>query len=105
MPETIPIDQIPDDWADWSTPYDRMTAGRPTKYPWDEWLDGEHVYVLERGVDYQCQTASLVAQFQRRARARGLEPRWAFKVKDRFGRPGETIAIWVTRPAEPDPED
>jgi hypothetical protein len=26
--------------------------GRPTKYPWDRWLDGR-IWKLERGVDFQ----------------------------------------------------
>lgn len=106
MATSAPMDQLPEDWhEDFETAHDRMRLGRPPKYPWEDWLDGQNVYLLTRGDDYTCQTSSIIAMFQRRARDRGLVPHWAFKTKDPFGRPGETIAIWVTRPHPGETDD
>lgn len=45
--------------------------GRPAKYPWDTWLDGER-HVLEPGIDFKVPTYSMRRQILLEARKRGL---------------------------------
>jgi len=45
--------------------------GRPAKYPWDEWLDGEP-WELFAGEDYNTLASSLLWLARRQARLRGM---------------------------------
>ena len=48
--------------------------GRPEKYPWGQWVDG-NVWELTKGDDYQCTTPSMVTQIHLKATARRLRAR------------------------------
>ena len=54
-----------DEELDWTG-----AQGRPKKYPWNEWCDGS-VWEVVKGVDYECQTDSLIAQAHTQAFRRG----------------------------------
>ncbi len=46
-------------------------AGRPLKYPWDEWLDGS-VWRITRGADFDAKPSSVRSGVYRSAQQRGL---------------------------------
>lgn len=62
---------------DWN---DRPYRGRPTKYPWDEWLNGQ-TWQLTRGVDFTLDDSSLRAAVSSAANKRNRQARVA-KVSD-----------------------
>lgn len=45
-----------------------------SKYPWDEWLDG-NIWELVEGEDYVCGTESMYVTFRTKCHSRGLIPR------------------------------
>jgi len=49
----------------------KVPLGRPTRYPWDEWTDGEE-RILREGDDFTCMAESFVLLARRTARVRGL---------------------------------
>ncbi len=46
-------------------------AGRPLKYPWDEWLDGS-TWRITRGTDFDAKPSSVRSEVYRSAYQRGL---------------------------------
>lgn len=53
-------------------------TGRPPKYPWDTWLDGEHAYTIQFGIHYTCSNLSFVQLLSRTARKRGMRAYWDY---------------------------
>lgn len=43
--------------------------GRPSKYPWDEWVDGK-ARVAQRGVDFDITTHAFISTLHQAAKAR-----------------------------------
>lgn len=50
--------------------FPRRRRGRPPKYDWDRYFDGE-IHVLRQGVDFQISPTSFRALVHRTANARG----------------------------------
>jgi hypothetical protein len=50
----------------------KVPLGRPTRYPWKEWIEGPE-RVLKEGADFSCMAESFVLLARRTARVRGLE--------------------------------
>lgn len=51
-----------------------VRTGRPSKYPWQEWCDGQ-TRILTRGVDFQCHIDSLTNHVHTWARRHGYRAR------------------------------
>lgn len=49
-------------------------SGRPTKYPWDDWSDGQ-TRTLTRGIDFDCQTEAFQNAVYVYARRHNLKAR------------------------------
>ena len=49
--------------------------GRPSKYPWETWLDGG-IYKLKRGEDYEVMTSSFKSAAKSAAKTRGQKLRF-----------------------------
>lgn len=63
-----------------------VPLGRPEKYDWDAWTDGEK-HVIEQGEDFPIETRSMQAQLHVKAGQRGM------KVKTRILDEGTKIAF------------
>lgn len=50
----------------------RIPLGRPPRYPWDEWTDGQE-RVLREGQEFRSMAESFVLLCRRTARVRGLQ--------------------------------
>lgn len=59
--------------------------GKP-KYPWAEWLNGE-AWLLEAGLDYQCQAVSFVSSAAKYAARNG------FSVKSSISEDGLMVSL------------
>jgi hypothetical protein len=72
------IDKLP--------PRERARGGRPSKYPYDEWLDGRP-WVLLHGEDFRCGTRSMEGILRRQARLRHgtLETRTLREGEEKIG--------------------
>lgn len=46
--------------------WDKHYLGRPSRYPWTEWMDGQ-TRVLKDGEDFVCKPSSLVAYLREKA--------------------------------------
>jgi hypothetical protein len=49
-----------------------VPLGRPAKYPWEEWTNGEE-WTLKEGVHFECTAESFYVLLRRTARVHGLE--------------------------------
>jgi hypothetical protein len=45
-------------------------AGRPSKYPWDYWLNIDYTFILEKGKDFDSALHSMSMQIRQAARNR-----------------------------------
>jgi len=46
--------------------------GRPPKYPWDKWIDGEE-HTIEKGVDFHVTTVGFQTTLHVTARSKGMK--------------------------------
>lgn len=69
-------------------------TGRPPKYPWDEWLDGRHAYLVEHGTHFDCSTTSFVQIMSREAKKRGMKALWEYGQGIRL-EDAEELLIWA----------
>jgi hypothetical protein len=53
------------------TEHPEPTLGRPAKYPWDLWIDGQE-HFLREGDDFDSTAESFVILVRRTARTRGI---------------------------------
>ena len=67
--------------ATWET--SRIPKGRPSKYPWDEWLDGQ-ARILTPGEDFDATIQSFRTLAHGVANRRGLRLRTAERQDGRF---------------------
>lgn len=51
--------------------YKFVRNGRPSQYPWDEWLDGKTRKIVH-GEDFECKVESMASQVRNTANERGL---------------------------------
>lgn len=56
---------------DWQEVIRRAQAGRPRKYDWDKYLDG-NIYRVTRGVDFDCQVTGFAQGVRNMAKEYGL---------------------------------
>jgi hypothetical protein len=69
-------------------------GGRPAKYPWQDWTDGAW-WTVERGIDYDCATASFRTSLSEKARQ--LQLKYQSQVISDNGDPREKVAFQYYR--------
>ncbi len=77
-------------------------SGRPPKYPWELWTNGEQ-HLVKRGVDFTCNPPSLLVRLHAEAKNRGLAVSTSnrdydtisFRFTGTTSIPNETWALWT----------
>lgn len=66
--------------------------GRPSKYPWQEWADGQGRWVNPAAYDVTCKTLQMAVHMHARQNGMVAKTRSGDAVKDRY--PGHEGQLW-----------